>query len=248
MRAFQARRSRRRADAEGHANGRCVGPSHVLCRQRRLAGPRRQQFLRCLSPGLLLVVTTSASLSAAEPPTAPLPVPLAPPPLRSAASDVTSAPAAARAVGQLEIQGRGVEKLILLPRGTPRPFDASKQITLQRPGTSVSLPAGEYEVFRVELTGGLRCDSPEYVVNAETGAWSKTGGIVIEPGKPCSLTIGAPLQPRLWVNQFGRLLIFRYYLLDAAGRPYLCDKSHAPAQFAVSCGGRKLDAGSFDYG
>jgi hypothetical protein len=148
----------------------------------------------------------------------------------------------------LKVEGKAVEKVILLPKGTPRPFDAKKQIILQHPGASVSLPAGEYTLYGIELTGGFRCDNPGSVVDPKRGGLSKTEGIVIDPDKLYSLKLGAPLKQSLRADRDGRLVHIVYLLIDAAGRTYSRERSYKPPQFTVCCGGREVGSGSFEYG
>ena len=107
-------------------------------------------------------------------------------------------------VGQLRIEGRAIERLVLA--------DESQATTeFPRPGASVPLPAGRYFVHEVELTNGFRC----YAWIGGEEDWIQV------PADPTPVVkVGAPLTPKVSVQRAGRLLKLDYELVDAAGRRY----------------------------
>ena len=142
-------------------------------------------------------------------------------------------PASKPAVGQLRIEGRAIERLVLA--------DESQETTeFARPGESVPLPAGRYFVREVELTGGFRC----YAWIGGEEDWIQV------PADPSPVVkVGAPLTPKVRVKRAGRLLTLDYELVDAAGRRYTPrDHTTAPPQFTIFKNGQTIGSGSFEYG
>lgn len=135
---------------------------------------------------------------------------------------------------RLQIEGRGIERLVLA--------DEREQLTkIARPGDSVSLPAGKYRVREVELAGGFRC----YEFGGGADDW-----IQVTADQSPLLKAGAPLTPQVRVKRRGRLLTLDYDLVDAKGRNYVQRRveNTPPPKFAVSKDGQALGAGSFEYG
>lgn len=70
-------------------------------------------------------------------------------------------PSSTSATGQLDIEGSAIEEVTLARRiGHGDDFDFSNPLILRRPGSSVSIPAGEYFLQRIKLEGGFCCDVP----------------------------------------------------------------------------------------
>jgi hypothetical protein len=134
--------------------------------------------------------------------------------------------AAGSANGQLVIEGRHIETLILeKPNGDSQ--------TINRPGSTVSLPAGQYKLFSVTLTGGFQ----SYLMQSFT----------LSPGKPYHVKVGAPLTPQLEASRQGRVLELDYALVDAGGGEYRPEDADPP-RFTVYNGDQVVGSGAFEYG
>ena len=145
------------------------------------------------------------------------------------AGEAAKKPAPDAGACQLIIEGQHIESLTFArQRGKPK--------TIQRPGSTVSLPAGRYRLERVALTGGFEC----YVGGRE---W-----LALSADKPCHLKVGAPLTPNVEVSRQGRILQLSYELLDANGREYVGSDRSDPPRFTVYSGDRVVGSGDFEYG
>lgn len=133
---------------------------------------------------------------------------------------------------QLNIEGEAIEKLMLRSQ-------AGRLIPVNRPGPSVSLPAGRYFVQEVHLRGGFR----SYLRRATSQDW-----FTLAPSEPCQLKVGAPLTPHVDVKRRGKFLTMHYQLRDAGNRSYLGRSRAKPPQFAVYQDERPIASGSFEYG
>jgi hypothetical protein len=147
-------------------------------------------------------------------------------------------PAAKPAEGQLVLEGRHIERLVLSD-------EQGKPVDLRRPGDSVSLPVGPYRILSIEVEGGHTADLGP---SAESGS----NRLTISPDEPCRPNLGAPLKPRVTVARHGDTLRLDYGrgLYDGDGRQYtsrLSDRAHPP-QFAVCRGDCQLVSGQFEYG
>lgn len=136
------------------------------------------------------------------------------------------------AVCQLDINGGHIEKLELLNK-TGRVFE------FDHPGSSVTLPAGQYRVRRVGLKGGF------------VGFGQMTADDIwftLEPDKPHELKVGAPLTLGVEATRRGSCLTLDYALNDASGRKYVDAQSAELPAFAIYSGDKKVGSGSFEYG
>jgi hypothetical protein len=140
--------------------------------------------------------------------------------------------------GTLEIAGKGVEKLVL---DGPR---AGEQQTLDLPGPSVSLPAGQYSVRQVMLQGGFegsRVDRP--------GSVPQVYQFKIAPGQSHRINVGAPLTSSVTVKRRGSVLHIDYAIADAGGWRYFPRGSqNTPPQVNFYRGDEKIGSGTFEYG
>lgn len=132
----------------------------------------------------------------------------------------------------LEIVGKGVESLVLVDR-------AGRQRDLNRPGSSVSVPPGEYYPEQVVLQGGF---------SARGWSFDQSMWFILAPGRPHRLEVGAPLTPTVTVKRRGSVLKLDYALVDASGRKYSPSDRKDPPWFKVYQGDRQIGAGSFEYG
>lgn len=155
--------------------------------------------------------------------------------------------------GRLNIEGQGIERIVLAKRveknGTPRSVDPNDTVVLHRPGPSESVPAGEYWIWEVRLTGGYSHFLLQWFTEGATGKDHEGKWLTISPEKPCLLKIGGPLKPGLSAGRKGRLVSLGYYVIDAVGRKYEGhERNKPPPQFTVCCDGRAVDSYSFEYG
>ena len=162
--------------------------------------------------------------------------------------------APASAMGRLDIQGEAIETLTLAKRiGGSDSFDSQNPLQLRHPGSSVSIPVGEYLLQKIELTNGFRCYVPFRIIDGVTGKSKKEPEwLTIRPDKPCLLRVGAPLKLKLGVYRFGNIIHVKHELLDAEGRWYDDSKpSRQLPQFAIYQGDHQIasnDSMSLEYG
>ncbi len=136
--------------------------------------------------------------------------------------------------GTLRIQGGSLQALTLVDR-------QNQPTELKKPGPSVSLPAGEYRVQRVELQGGYSC----YRYRPAEEEW-----FVVRPGEATEVVVGAPLTPTIKIQRQGRVLVLDYRLLDASGGNYRRSSTNLDNSptFTVYGGDREVGSGTFRYG
>lgn len=154
------------------------------------------------------------------------------PPVHGAAAPAGAPSGQGRATCQLAIEGKLIQTLTLVDR-------QGQQMQFARPSEKVSLPPGEYRVFRAQLQGGF--DSYRPSARNEDWFW-------LAPDEPYTLRVGAPLVPSLKVHRQGTELELDYELLDAGGRPYAPREAANPPRFTISRNGQQIASGSFRYG
>jgi hypothetical protein len=139
--------------------------------------------------------------------------------------------------GTLEIAGKGVEKLVL---SGPRP---GQEQPLDRPGPSVSLPAGQYSVKQIVLQGSFEGRPPE-----RSGSFPMIYQFTIAPGQSYRLKIGTPLTSTVTVKRRGSVLRLDYEMLDAGGWKYSPRGREDPPRVNIYQGDELVGSGSFKYG
>ncbi len=154
------------------------------------------------------------------------------------------------AMGRLNIDGEAVESIRLEKRvGRSDAHTPGAPGIVQCPGSSVSLPTGEYLLQQINLKGGYSCNVPFSIMGPGDKVLKGPEWLTISPGKPCSLKIGAPLKPAVRVFRHGSRILIAYHLLDSEGRSYVFNKRDKPPRFTVfDCSGREVGSGSFEYG
>jgi hypothetical protein len=157
-------------------------------------------------------------------------------------------PPSAPAMGQLKIEGKAIERLSLAKRIGKGDASSEKPLVLNSPGSTVSLPVGDYLLERIELKGGYVCNVPFRVFGPNNQELRAPQWLTIGPDQPCVLKIGAPLKATLRTYRQGRVILIAYDLLDSEGRRYASTKRGSPPRFTVSCDGREVASGSFEYG
>lgn len=157
-------------------------------------------------------------------------------------------------MGELHIEGDAIETLTLARRiGQGDDYDSANPLVLQRPGSSVSIPAGDYLLQEIELTGGFGCYVPFRIVDGRTNkVIREPEWLTISPDKPCTLKAGAPLKLAPGVYRLGRLIHLTHELLDSQGRRYHASAIPRPLpQFAIYQANRQIassDSMSLEYG
>jgi hypothetical protein len=155
-----------------------------------------------------------------------------------AAEPPRTAPAGNSRNGTLEIIGKGIEKLVLNGPG------GGHEQTLNRPGPSVSLPAGLYSVRQVLLQGGFEGRRPSL-----RGSFPDICEFTIVAGQSCRLKIGAPLTSTVTVKgRRGSVLMLDYAMVDAGGWQYFPRGRDDPPRFNIYRGDELVGSGSFKYG
>jgi hypothetical protein len=150
--------------------------------------------------------------------------------------------------GQLNTEGQAIKRMVLVRKGVENPYDPKSFIVLDRPGRSVSLPAGEYCLRTVEFDGGVFCIFQRGIRDRLTRTEGEGEWLTISPEKPHSLKFSGPLKPTVLATREGRSLRFVHRLFDANGREYVQrGPKHAP-RFTVFCNGQVVGSGSFEYG
>ena len=137
------------------------------------------------------------------------------------------------AVGELKLEGKHIERLVLSQKdGGTKKFD--------KPGETIKLPVGEYRLQEVRLQGGYSCRIMTPISDAN---W-----VTIAEDKPAVLKVGAPLKQTVEVRRQGSLLLLNYKLLGAGGEAYTSDNRSDPPGFSVYKGDKKIASGKFEYG
>lgn len=178
--------------------------------------------------------------------------------LMAAASSSPAEPArqpasSAAPMGQVKIEGGGIEGLVLVKRiGQTDTFDAANPLTFEKPGRSVSLPPGQY-LARVVLRGGYSSRSYAWADDGRIGkVTADAQWLTVSPDKPCTLKAGVPLKLVPFVYRQGRVVRLMSDLVDAQGRQYHRSEPPRPLpQFTVYQGDREVassESMSLEYG
>jgi hypothetical protein len=152
--------------------------------------------------------------------------------IASAAEPANDQPARDPSACELVIEGKGIEKLVLVNT-------MGQDKVISRPDPSVFMPPGEYWIREIQLQGGYsfyayyNSDGNQFTLNRDA---------------PYKLKAGAPLTPSVTVKRHGRLLTMDYQLLDSTGRKYLNQGRTNPPQYAIYQGDQKIASGQFEYG
>jgi len=132
---------------------------------------------------------------------------------------------------ELKLDGENIERLILQ--------SGSEKYTFEKPGKSIMLESGTYQVLELHLKGGfahLLTQGPERLEPIQAG-----------PGDPAIFKAGGPLVQRIKVQRKGQLLTMDYELIGAAGEEYRFEMTHRPA-FTVFKGDKEITSGKFQFG
>jgi hypothetical protein len=137
-----------------------------------------------------------------------------------------------QALGELRIEGKYIERLILCRKdGRTEQFN--------EPNETIKLTVGKYRLQYVSLKGGYTGNS----LNTSTYDW-----MTIAENKPAVLKAGAPLKQILQVKRRGRTLIINYKLLGVGGEAYINGDTSNPPGLTVYKGDKEIATGRFAYG
>lgn len=141
---------------------------------------------------------------------------------------------ASQEVGELRIEGQGIELLTVRnAAGVRKTFD--------RPGSTLTLPAGDYHVDSVRLEGGHSTQSANVPANLRVTVGSRA---------PATLKVGAPLRQIIKARRQGSMLVLDYELIGQGGEQYRVSRNQGAATpgFAVYRGKRNVASGQFEFG
>jgi hypothetical protein len=153
---------------------------------------------------------------------------------------------------QLILEGRKIDALTVADRN-------GTLTTFKNPGNTVMLPAGEYRIIMVDVTGGFSLITPDLAREPLT-TWPPTRNflLALSPDKPCRPNIGMPLKVDIHVStdRVGNLIKARYSdsIRDEGNRTYHSARSstrESPPTFTIYKGEQDITAkgdGSLEYG
>jgi hypothetical protein len=136
------------------------------------------------------------------------------------------------ALGELKLQGKYIERLILERKD-------GRREEFKLPEETIELTEGEYRLHEVHLKGGYICTYSRF----PTRDW-----VTVAPDKPAVLKVGAPLKQTIKVQRKGRVLALRYELLGVGGEQYTSRNRSKPPTIAVYKRDKKIHSGKFEFG
>ncbi len=164
----------------------------------------------------------------------------------AAAEPRPAKPSAEPAKGILKIEGTGIEQLTLVKQKSLREYDSPT--VLQRPGSSVLLPAGKYILTEIRLKNGYQSTVHWAISSSNNYAVSDSELLTVSPEKACSVKGGGPLKLLPSLGRLGRTLHLGCQIVDGAGHSYTNEKRDNPPRFTVFCNGQEVGSGTFEYG
>ena len=133
--------------------------------------------------------------------------------------------------GRLVVTGEHVARLVLRRPGGAR-------VEIPNPAAGVDLAVGTYDVYEIELEGGL-FSRPLLDTSPDP--------VIIIPGEQTTLNVGAPLRQIIALQQDGRVLYLEYFVLDALGNRYQPRFVGPEPRFDVFRGDKKIGGGTFQH-
>jgi hypothetical protein len=130
--------------------------------------------------------------------------------------------------GQINVNGKYIQT-ITFANSQNQKYDISN------PDTPVSLPAGDYYIRNIKLTGGFECSYPGISVN-------------VKPGETSQISAGAPLKQHIEVSRMSGLLKLRHRITGAGGEEYTPVGTKQKPVFTISQNGEEIFSDSFEYG
>lgn len=132
---------------------------------------------------------------------------------------------------ELKLEGENIELLILQ--------SGNQKQTFEKPGKSIMLEPGTYQIFQLRLKSGL--------IHYPYGDATRLGPIQVGPGEPAILKAGGPLEQRITVQRKGQLLTMDYRLIGVAGESYRNNNRYPPT-FTIYKGDKEIASGKFRFG
>lgn len=132
---------------------------------------------------------------------------------------------------ELKLEGENIEQLILQSSNQKQTFD--------RPGKSIMLESGTYQISQLQLKGGF--------IHYPYVDTTRLGPIQIGPGEPATLKAGGPLEQHITVQRKGQLLTMDYRLIGVAGEWYRNNNRYPPT-FTIYKGDKEIASGNFQFG
>jgi len=136
------------------------------------------------------------------------------------------------ALGELKLQGRYIDRLVL------RRKDGRTE-RLNRPDETIKLPVGEYRLLEAHLEGGYTCR----IMRVSRYDW-----VTVAEGEPAVFKVGAPLKQMVRARRRGSVLVLNYELLGAGGEKYTGGNRSKPPTFTVYKGDEEIASGKFEFG
>jgi hypothetical protein len=146
---------------------------------------------------------------------------------------VAAVPSERVPTGVLAVEGVNIRRLLL---------SGDRQVVLDRPGSQVTVPAGEYS----KVTAFVAADKDPYArYRAELRRLRVPAG-----DAPVVLRAGGPLSNTVTVARSGPMLRLRYEVKGAEGRKYesLQNVGERNPMYVVRCSGEEVARGNFEYG
>lgn len=145
--------------------------------------------------------------------------------------EAQEAPEQNSAVGEIKLQGKSIERLVLWRKdGRTERFD--------QPAETIKLPVGEYRLLESHLKGGYTCRSSRTPYN-----W-----ITVAEDKPAAFKVGAPLKPTVKAQRQGSVLVLNYELLGIGSEIYTDSNRNKPSTFTVYKGDKEIASDKFEFG
>ena len=132
---------------------------------------------------------------------------------------------------ELKLEGENIEQLVLQSGDQKQTFD--------RPGKSLMLKPGTYEMSQLQLKGGFI-----YYPHGDTKILRS---ILVGHGESAILKAGGPLEQRITAQRKGQLLKMDYRLIGIAGEWYRNDNRYPPT-FTIYIGDKEIASGKFQFG
>jgi len=135
--------------------------------------------------------------------------------------------------GELKIQGRYIEKLVLEDKD-----HQAKEF--EKPGEVIKLPIGEYRLLQVHLSGEYSCGFRTTLTGSNI--------IKIEEDKQLELKAGGPLKQFIETERVGKYIVLNYKLVGIEGENYIKTNLDKQPEFSVYKGKKLIASGKFQYG
>ncbi len=158
-------------------------------------------------------------------------------------------------LGELKLTGEFIDRLVLTAtrkNSAPTQNDNAGEtqlaftVVLDRPGTLVKVPVGEYRQSRVLVKSG----GTSAYNDSRYGSAQPTVRVTVGASNPPALAIGGPLTNSVSVGTRDRQLSMSYQLVGGGGETYqltAVDRSRPP-KFRVYKDGKVIHSGQFEFG